>query len=331
VYGNLNGEATMAEQAMAGMVPLLALKVFEHPLLAHVYDKVCHDHVEEGMSDLFAGLRDCRLQSTDEIWADFVRMCLRHPLRSLLHQDPFTWRAFAKPRGYSGDAELLDFIYGRDEAWPVPGGTTEVGRRIFDFTTRRAACEGVRARRDFIAELLDQLAEEFPRPHVLSVAAGHLREALRSSAVRRGLLGRYLALDSDRDSLREVERCFGDLGVETVAATIRQALTGRIQLGLFDLVYSTGLYDYVSQPTAQRLTLTLFQMLRPRGRLCVANFLPGISDQGYMETYMDWKLIYRTRQEMVALADEIPQAAIRDLRIFAEENQNIIFLEITRR
>jgi hypothetical protein len=96
-------------------------------------------------------------------------------------------------------------------------------------------------------------------------------------------------------------------------------------------VYSTGLFDYVPAPAAQRLTWALFQLLRPRGRLLLANFLPGIPDLGYMESYMDWKLLYRTRKEMLEMAQDIPQAALHDIRLFAEENQNIIFLQITRR
>ena len=119
-------------------------------------------------------------------------------------------------------------------------------------------------------------------------------------------------------------------GVQTAAISIRQLLTRRQQLGLFDLVYSTGLFDYLQLPTAQRLAWLMFQMVRPGGRLLVANFLPGIADWGYMESYMNWVLIYRTRLEMMAISAEIPQAQIRDIRVFAEENQNIIFLQITK-
>ena len=49
-----------------------------------------------------------------------------------------------------------------------------------------------------------------------------------------------------------------------------------------------------------------------------------------MEVYMDWQLIYRTRQEMVDLTAEIAEADIHDIRLYTEENQNMIFLEITR-
>lgn len=295
------------------------------------WETIRSGRVEEGMSDLLLFLQARRVQSSPQEWDAFVRRCLGHPLRQLLHQDPFTGRAFAKPRGYAGDAELLDFIYGREEGWPVPAGTSDVGRQIFEFTTRSPACEAVRARRGFVAEVIDRLVDEVPQPHVLSVAAGHLREALLSSAIKRRRVGRLVALDADADSVAEVRLSYGRYGVEAVQATARQLVTGRLALGQFDLVYSTGLFDYVPQQAAQRLTWRLFQFLRPRGRLLVANFLPGIPDLGYMESYMDWKLIYRTRREMLDISLDVPQPVLHDLRIFAEENQNIIFLQLTKR
>src|SRR5262249_9063532 len=157
-------------------------------------------------------------------------------------------------RGYAGDAKLLDYIYGREEGWPAPEGVTEIGRKLFLFTTGSSACEAVRARRGFIADLVDRLAEGVHKPHILSIACRHLREALLCSTIRRRRFGRYVALDSDAQSLEEVSRCYGAHGVEAVQATIRQVMFQRLNLGLFDLVYSTGLYDYLQMPGAQKLT-----------------------------------------------------------------------------
>jgi hypothetical protein len=299
-------------------------------LLDSVFGKFKQGRIEDGMNELLPGLKGQRLHAGPKDWSLTVSACLRHPLKDLLHQDPFTQRAFSRPRGYAGDAVLLDYIYGREEGWEPPEDTTELGRALFEYTTRSAACEGVRARRGFVAELLDRLVDDVPRPHVLSIAAGHLREAALSAAVRRRKLGRFVALDADLQSLKEVDRCYGRCGVESKCANIRQLLTRKVNPGHFHLVYSTGLFDYLQQPTAQRLAGLMFQMLRPGGRLVVANFLPGIPDLGYMESYMNWILIYRTRLEMMGISAEIPQAQIREVRVFAEENQNIIFLQITK-
>lgn len=151
-----------------------------------------------------------------------------------------------------------------------------------------------------------------------------------TAAVRRRRFGRFVALDADLHSLEQIDQCLGPFGVETIQMRIAKLLSARVDLGTFDVVYSLGLYDYLDQPLARRLTTRLFSMLRPGGRLILANFLPNIRDIGYMEAYMDWRLIYRTRHDMIDMTMDIPQALLQDLKLHAEENQNIIFLEVTK-
>jgi len=302
--------------------------------LDDVYETLSRDVSQEVVSRsldrLFDSLRSRKLTAEPQQWDGLVNTARQHPLRKIIHTDPFTRRAFDKPRGYAGDAELLDFIYGREEQWPAPRASS-IGRHIFDYTTACPASEGVLARRGFIADLIDRLAVESHRPHILSVASGHLREAGLAAAVKRRRIGRLVALDADAESLKEVQKCYSCLGVETVQAQIRGLLTNRLDLGKFDLVYTTGLFDYLQQSLGRRLVSNMFGMLRPGGQLVVANFLPGIHDVGYMEAYMDWFLIYRTRKDMVDLTMEIPEKEIREIALFAEENENIIFLQVLRR
>jgi len=303
-------------------------------LLDDVYDRLSRDDAQEvvdrSMEELIVALGHRRLEADPQQWDSLVRTCRQHSVRQIIHADPFTHRAYYKPRGYAGDAELMDFIYGREERWPAPYASS-IGQRIFDYTTASPAPEGVRARRGFVADLIDRLAEETRKPHILSLAAGHLREASLSCAVKRRKIGRLVALDADEESLQEVERCYSCFGVETVPARIRALIANKSDLGKFDLVYTTGLFDYLQQSVGRRLVSNMFGMLRPGGRLLVANFLPGVRDIGYMEAYMDWFLIYRTRREMVDLTMEIPENEIREMTVFTEENQNIIFLQVLRR
>src|SRR5207302_6476654 len=190
--------------------------VFNDKVLDLAHELLSEGRVEEGMRELMAALWAEKLKGSPQEWKAVVERCVQHPLRDLLHEDPFTRRAYRKPRGYPGDAVLLDYIYGREERWSIPEGTSELGHKIFEYTTRTTACEGVRARRGYIADLLDELAQKVNRPHVLAIAAGHLREAILCAAVKRRRLGRYVALDADRESMAEIERCYGAFGVETV-------------------------------------------------------------------------------------------------------------------
>ncbi|HWC90106.1 MAG TPA: class I SAM-dependent methyltransferase, partial [Pirellulales bacterium] len=157
------------------------------------------------------------------------------------------------------------------------------------------------------------------------------REVELSAAVRRRKIGKFVALDADPLSSAEVDQSYGRLGVETVTATFRRLLVDEEREKEFDLVYSTGLFDYLSQRAARRLVLSMFGMLRPGGSLLVANFLPGIRDLGYMESFMDWQLIYRNRCDMVDLTMDIPEEDIEQVTLLSEEARNILFLQVTRK
>ncbi|HEX4128745.1 MAG TPA: class I SAM-dependent methyltransferase [Pirellulales bacterium] len=285
--------------------------------------------VHQALDEVFLALKEKKLNTPDAEWQPFIAQCRQHPLAGLLHQDPFTYRAFSKPRGYAGDAVMMDYIYGREEQWPLPHADP-LGQAIFEYTTSAPASEGVRARRAFIAARIDRLAEELNRPHILAVAAGHLREVSLSAAVRRRRTGRFVALDADPESSAEVRRSYSRFGVETLTASFRRLLTESHGSGEFDFVYSTGLFDYLNQRAGQRLVTSMFRMLRPGGTLLVANFLPGIRDIGYMETFMDWRLVYRSRRDMVELTMDIPEEEVKQVTVFSEECRNIVFLQLTR-
>jgi hypothetical protein len=52
---------------------------------------------------------------------------------------------------------------------------------------------------------------------------------------------------------------------------------------------------------------------------------------GFMEAFLDWWLIYRTRAELLQVADTVPDKQLETMHIFMDENINIAFLEIERK
>lgn len=46
---------------------------------------------------------------------------------------------------------------------------------------------------------------------------------------------------------------------------------------------------------------------------------------------MDWHLIYRIHEEMLDLAATIPVEDIGSLKLFTEADQNLLFLQITKK
>jgi len=264
----------------------------------------------------------------DEWEALFQTEAIGHPITRLIFQDPFTDHSFRKPRGYPGDAALLDFIYGFT---PMPPGTSAMGTAVFEFNRERQAPRSVRSRAEILAREIDETAAQTESPRILSIACGHLREAGLSKAVMEGRIGEFIALDQDPLSLAEVERAYASRGVRTVQESVRAILAGKARFTGLNLVYAAGLYDYLSERVAARLTRLMFDMLAPGGRLLIANFAPCLNDIGYIESYMGWKLIYREPQEMIALARDIASSEWKSHRLFWDEHESIVFLEIIKR
>ena len=99
----------------------------------------------------------------------------------------------------------------------------------------------------------------------------------------------------------------------------------------YDLVYSSGLYDYLEDRIATKLTQCLFNRLRPGGKVLICNFLPQIFDAAFMESYMGWDLIYRSQDEIAELASSIPQDEIASKRIWSDAHDAVVYMELMRR
>lgn len=289
--------------------------------------------ISQGMRTLFSALRHTRATLLPEDWKGFCQnVCLRHPIRDFVHQELFTRRSFDKPRRYAGDAVMLDYLY--QGLRPRRDCPTPMGLGIYQYLAEQTTARSVLGRRDLLAQWIDSTAERCPEARVLSVACGHLREAHFSRAVQEGRLGKFLALDQDEESLAVVGREFGALGVEQVPGSVRALLRGRLRFDGMDLVYASGLYDYLPQPIAIRLSRLLFSMLRPGGRLLLANYADPAehsSFKAYMEAFMDWWLLYRDEAEVREWSQDIPRAELAGQKLFRDDTGNLVYLELTRR
>ena len=289
-------------------------------------------HVAEA-SEFFARLRAGNDTPT---WENMVKQQIApHPAIASIRQCPLTARCAFKPRGYAGDAVMIDYIYGTGDVALLPDGAA--AKSLFAYTSSSPPSRAVRYRRHRLADLIDTCAtEQIHRSQrglrILSVAAGHGRELELSAAFRSGLISEFVALDQDAASLEELNRTYasGATKITTLEMGVKSLLGGKHGLGSFDLIYSAGLYDYLDTPLATRLTAKLFSLLNPNGRLMYANFATDIFGIGYMEAAMDWWLIYRDAQQTRALSDEIDKTQVKTMTEYTDPGRNIYFVELER-
>jgi extracellular factor (EF) 3-hydroxypalmitic acid methyl ester biosynthesis protein len=286
--------------------------------------------IEAGMKELLTTLWRVKSTCSEKEWEAIVAQCVSHPIRESIHQDPFASRCFTKPRGYAGDAVLIDFLYTRQCMTGHSDPVSDLGKEIFHFTRDIPAGHAVRKRRDLMATVIDEVCAKKKSPHILSVACGHLREAALSAAVTSRSIERFIALDQDELSLATVESETAGLRVTAVHNSIKALFRGPVAEEKFDLIYSTGLYDYLDDRIATKLTGRMFEMLNPGGRVVIANFVPNLLCSAYMEALLDWKLVYRDLDQVRSLATAIPTNETASVNTYLEENGNIAFLDVTK-
>lgn len=298
--------------------------------LDDAYTLLHNNDVHNGMEMVIRGLKARRDANTAEDWQNFVSLeALAHPIKDLVHLCPFTNHSFFKPRGYAGDAGLIDYIYGEGSAKQLQLDC--LASAIAQYTLNSPAARAVRYRRELLARRIDEVAANEKNPFMLSIAAGHLREIEFSQAALNGQLGRLHALDQDKDSVDLIQREYGRYNVSALVGSVRQLLNGKIKFNRLSLVYAAGLFDYLVDKVAQKLVETMFSFLKPGGRMLVANFLPNVPDVGYMESYMDWSLIFRNREDILKLFETLPQNQVDNLVVSFDPDENIVFVEAIRK
>lgn len=272
-----------------------------------------------------------RRQAKPQVWQQLIQLAQGHRVAEYLMQDPFTRWSFDKPRGYSGDASLLDIYYRHRSADEIVASSTPLGQEIYAYTSEAASSVAGRERRDILARTVDETAARVENAEVLAVACGHLREAELSEALQQGRLGRWIGLDQDPISVGTVNRDLRGTAVEAIDGSVRGILRRAYKLGTFDLVYASGLYDYLPRAVGIRLLQRLMEMVKPGGDFLFANFSDEITTDGYMETFMDWPLILRSADDMWDIINSALDRNTVEAEVFYGSNRNIVYGKIRKR
>lgn len=227
-------------------------------------------------------------------WPETRDLYRRHPLASIMMEDPYINRCVTKPRGYAGDAALIDLIYDQTP----PADVTERGKKIFSHGVRFQASEGVRQRRNHAEQFVGQAFEA--GKSILCLACGHFREGEKLAGQN---IEKIVLVDQDPLSLAVVRDRFGPTA-RCQEANVFNYLRGAIQRGeSYDLVYTLGLTDYLDDRAMELLHRMVRSVLAPGGEFVIANFVPNHLAIGWMDAVMDWHLIYREPEDLAGFAE----------------------------
>ncbi len=268
-------------------------------------------------------------------------------LMPLLAACPMHRRAYEKPLGYAGDYRMMELYF----AHGIGDGL--FGRFLYSVTKQYTLVRAVIAREVLLRNAVRAAAEaEGEGPvRVLVLAAGPAME-LRRFLEETGPLKRPLELillDQDRGAHESahrhltrilLERHDGMLpvSVRCLHFSVRQLLKPQTPedervvqetLAGLDLVYSGGLYDYLPEPVAARLTQVTYSRLRPGGRLLHGNLIEAPDTTWVMEYVLGWPLIYRTDETMLRLGAGL-EPVPASVGISRDDTGHSIFLDVTK-
>ena len=271
------------------------------------------------------------------------RAYCRRQLHPLVMCAPFVHRTFDKPLGYAGDYEMVNMIL-RD-----PNEGASIFAKVLN--SQFLASPPAEAHRNRIVYLIEMLSRETRRrvrqgkgARIFNLGCGPAKE-VQDFLANDDLCERadFALLDFNEETIEQTSRLLGDLKarhrrstpIRMIQRSVNQILREGPRIGSsderptkYDVVYCAGLFDYLSDRVCQRLIETFYEMTAPGGVVVVTNVDESNPMQGVMEYVMEWHLIYRNAEQLVALAPQ--PAGAENLKVLKDPSGVNIFLEIRK-
>jgi len=267
------------------------------------------------------------------------RVYVRRLLHPLVLCSPFLWRTYTKPLGYAGDYEMVNMLL-RD---PVEGPSLFAKLLNLNFLALPAG-QAHRNRVTMLADYLNQETRRMMKLHrpvrMFNLGCGPAQEVQRFLS-QDDLCERadLTLLDFNEETIGATTEILQELKaryarkttIRTMQRSVHQILKDKSGTKVdekFDFVYCAGLFDYLSDRVAKRLTEILYEMVAPGGLLVVTNVETSNPSIKIMEYMMEWHLIYRDSRGLMKLRpDDVKE---ENCRVIADNTGFNIFLEVRR-
>lgn len=289
-------------------------------------EEILTDFMSEGMELLDNFNHQLRVYE-DGIQPDYVGLMWGYVFKELFPyfmRSRLLERAYYKPKGYAGDFKMIELIYRKK-----PDGDGKLGRLIDEWLLNQIPPQAVRNRRWLLCNLLDRLCRERLDKgrtiKIMNLACGPCRELfdLLTQCDYSAQID-ALCIDIDADALQYANQCVNTAPHQASVRFMRENVVkwslgrARHDLGFQDIIYSSGLCDYLDRRVILKLLERCYDHLTPGGALIVGNFSTSNPDRHFMDNIMYWRLIHRDEQDMRELFAASPFGD--NIQLIAEEH-----------
>ncbi len=209
-------------------------------------------------------------------------------------------RSWRKPQNIAGDHYTIKQIYQNGSA-----EKTSLGKLINHCFFNEPACRAVLNRKMYVKNAILEKIRNNESTSVVSVASGPAEEILSvysELGKERYSELRAVGLDIDKRACAAVDDQINSNTLQnyfsTYAMNILKVNPLPANLKNQDLVYSMGLIDYFKDRATVKIINNMYEMLKPGGEIIIGNFHVSCESRLFLDYLLDWKLIYRTEDDM---------------------------------
>jgi SAM-dependent methyltransferase len=201
---------------------------------------------------------------------------------------------------------MMNMLY-RDHA----EGETLFGKALNIYATHEAAARANINRISYLGEKIRDAVAASPRERIriASVGCGPAREitTLLTESPELGARLDVALIDQEERSIAYCERTLAPLvrktgaRIQFIRESVRKLITTRQleqALGARELIYSAGLFDYLSDRAFAALLGTLWGAVAEGGTLAIGNVASHNPSRWMMEYILDWFLIHRSPADL---------------------------------
>jgi len=113
--------------------------------------------------------------------------------------------------------------------------------------------------------------------------------------------------------------------------SIADVLRGISKIPQSDIVYASGLFDYLDDRVGGALVRRMCSALNPGGTMIIANLSPVNEEIAYMEAVMDWWMYYRDEAGFRALTEKARVDSSKNrISTYTTSQNRIVWLQVER-
>ncbi|MBU6338386.1 MAG: class I SAM-dependent methyltransferase [Rickettsiales bacterium] len=265
--------------------------------------------------------------------------CYRDFTQGLLHpffmSSPFPYRVYSKPLGYAGDYEMMRMIQ-RENA----EGPNLFAKFVNVFYTNIPIANSVKNRTNRLVGLIEEgvkLAEQKNEEYnSLSIGCGpalEVKQFIENNFPKTKCNFKLLDFNEETmnfavnqaNNVKKDKSCEISGELNSVHELLKRSINKKEEEERYDLVYCSGLFDYLSDRVCSKLVKLFYSMVKPGGKVFVTNMHSNNYHHHLMEIIFEWYLIYRDER---VIADFAP--GLGKQKIYTDSTGVNLCLEIIK-